>query len=553
MDCPCPRLVRANLARRFADQSGLTLVEMLVAAVLLVSGVLGTFSLVDIANRTDSAASSREGATNIAREILEAAHGTPFARIGQTDWLRPRLGGLADASGGVSAPNAYTNQLTLVRRSTTYAVTLTWCSVDDARDGYGSHDAGARWCSDSASAGTVDPQAADLKRVEVQIAWTANRAPMTLDQVATFSASGAAVGPAVSGLAITSPSGTNPTAPTISANPAGGIVTLRGSSAGAAGMVFTVDGAEQQAGITAAGGGAWTFDWNIAALKDGVYTIGAIAVDALGTRGDPRTLQVTLNRGAPARIANLTAGYNYVTIGSTRTLILESAWDANAEGAIIGYEVLRGTTVVCPTSLATTCADLNAPQSGSTTYTFRTWYRDGAGVAQSISTALATTAPTITNIATQYHLTYDSATPAGSSTGAGCRGGTGAGTKFDMRSAVPAFGARSSGSGWVSGCLPPFPAGVSMSASSMNFAAKWTNSTSSSCNLMPLYLYLNGTTLIAGTGVNSGPPIGQIAKSSTTSLPASTTNDFTTSARSFVTSTSRPRPGPSGTWSAPAT
>jgi hypothetical protein len=68
----------------------------------------------------------------------------------------------------------------------------------------------------------------------------------------------------------------------------------------------------------------------------------------------------------------------------------------------------------------------------------------------------------------------------------------------------------------------------------MNFSAKWTNSSNSNCNLMPLSLYLNGTTLIAGTGVNSGPPIAQIAKSSSTSTPASTTNDFTTSAQSFA-------------------
>jgi Tfp pilus assembly protein PilV len=531
-----PVLSRENALRPLArDQSGLTLVEMLVAAVLLVTGVLGTFALIDTANRTTSNAASREGATNIAREVLEAAHGTAYTKIGQTDWLRPRLVSLAGSSGSVTAANGYTNQTTVTRRSTAYTVTLTWCSVDDTRDGYGNHDPSIKWCSDSAGTGTGDPQAEDFKRVAVHLTWTVNGAQRSLDQLATFGASGAAIGPTVSSLTLTSPTAADPAAPSITVNPANGLATFRGVSVGAADMRFIVNGAEQQSGAAAAGNGTWTFNWNIAALKDGTYSIGAVAIDALGTRGEPRSIQVTLNRGAPAPLANITGGYNYVTIGGKKTLVLEGAWDANTEGNIIGYEVLRGTSVVCPTSLDTSCVDRAPATTGTTNYSVRTWYRDGAGTARNITTIFTAYAPTFTSIATQYHLTYDSSVPAGANTGTSCRGGTGTGSKFDMRSSTPSFTARTSGSGWVSGCLPPFPAGVSMSASTMNFAAKWTNSTNSNCNSVPFYLYLNGTTLIAGTGVNAGPPLAQISKTSTTSSPASTSNDFTTSARSFAT------------------
>ena len=507
---------------------------MLVASVLLVIGVLGTFSMVDTANRNGSNASSREGATNVAREILEAAHGTPFGKIGQIDWIKPKLSSMSGGTGSVAAPNAYTNQTTIKRRSTTYAVTVTWCSVDDTRDGNGAHDASIRWCSDSTATGFADPQAEDFKRVAVRVGWSVNGRQGSLDQLATFSASGAAVGPTVSSLTVASPAVSNPTAPTISVNPSNGIVTVRALSVGAGDMRFSVNGAEQQAGAVAAGSGTWNFNWNIASLKDGVYVIGATAIDALGTRGEPRTIQITLNRGAPAPISNLTGGYNYVTIGGKKTLILEGTWDANTEGNIIGYEVLRGTTVVCPTSLETSCADTNPPLSGTTPYSFRTWYRDGTGVARNITTTFSVAAPAITALPTQYHLTYDSANPGGANTGSDCRAGSGSGTKFDMRSSTPTFSARTSGAGWVSGCLPPLPAGVTMSASSMTLASRWVNTSTADCTNLPVYLYLNGTTLIGGTGVSGGGTLQRISKNSPATSPVSLTTNFPTTARTFA-------------------
>ena len=522
--------------------------EMLVAAVLLVTGVLGTFSLVDTANRNASANASREGAANLAREILEAAHEKPFAQIGTSNWIQAQLAALPSGSGSAAAPNGYTNTTSVTRRATTYSVTVTWCAVDDGRDGNGAHDASVHWCADSATTGSADPRAEDFKRVNVHITWAVNHSQGSLDQLATFSASGAAVGPVVSELTITSPTVSSQTAPTITVNPSNGLVTLRGVSIGAGDMRFTVNGAEQS-GATNAGGGAWTFNWNITTLKDGVYTVGAVALDPLGTRGEPRTVQVTLSRSAPAPITGLTGGYNYATIGGAKTLILEGAWDANPEGNLIGYEVLRGSTVVCPTSLATTCADVAPALTGSTTYSFKTWYRDGAGAAQFVVTSLAVPAPTIANIASQYHLTYDSSVPAGVNTGTSCRGTTGSGTKFDMRSTTPAFTARTSGTGWVSGCLAPFPAGVSMSASSMTVASKWINTAGSDCTGMPAYLYLNGATLIAGTGINGGGALSQISRNSSTASPASSSATFNTSARSFAAGDQLSFHTPASTWS----
>jgi hypothetical protein len=246
-------LYRGRLAarvQRIRAETGLTVVEVLVASVLLIIGVLGTFMMLDVSSRGAAAA----------------------------------------------------------------------CSVDDGRDGYGVHAASVRWCSDSASTGTTDTQAEDLKRVTADVSYSVDTRAQAVQQTATFSASGAPVGPSVSALSITSP-GTyaGQASPVVTSTPAGGILSFTATSAGAADMKFTINGAEQPGGVTSLGAGSWRLDWNISSLKDGTYTIGAAAVDALGTRGQPRTMQVALNRGVPATLSGAVGGYNYVNISGTRS------------------------------------------------------------------------------------------------------------------------------------------------------------------------------------------------------------------------------------------
>jgi type II secretory pathway pseudopilin PulG len=139
-------------ARAGARQdAGLTLVETLVAATLLLIGALGTFALLDAANATTAASRAREGATNIAREVLEDSRSVAYTKIGQPNWLQSQLQGLAGGSGAVSAPSAFAERTTVDRRGIAYTVTVTPCSVDDSRDGYGAHP-GARTARRSARA-----------------------------------------------------------------------------------------------------------------------------------------------------------------------------------------------------------------------------------------------------------------------------------------------------------------------------------------------------------------------------------------------------------------
>ena len=533
------------------SETGLTVVEVLVASVILIIGVLGTFMMLDVSNRAAASARAREGATGLAREVLENARSVPFGQIGPAGWFQQRLVAMPNGSGTVSSPTSYTQQTTVSRRGFVYTVAVSACSLDDGKDGYGAHAAGTRWCSDSASTGTADGQAEDLKRVTADVSYSVAARTQTVQQTATFSSSGAAVGPTVTALSITSPGAyAGQASPVVTSTPTGGILSFTGTSVGAAEMRFTINGAEQPTGVTNLGSGNWRLDWNISSLKDGSYTVGAVAVDALGTRGQPRTMQVNLNRGAASALAGAVGGYNFVNVSGTRTLVLEGTWDANPEGNVTGYQVLRGLSVVCATSVSRSCIDFNPPTTGSTTYTIKTWYRDSSGTLQSISTNFPVTAPATGPFPTRYYLTADPSNATGSFTGAGCHTASGSGTRLDMRSSAPAFSSTSSGSGWVSGCLPQFPAAVAMSAGTMTVNTKWINTSSSDCNSMPVYLYLNGATLIAGTGINGGGSLARISNNTTAGSPASISKTFTTSARTFSAGDQLSRHTPSSTFGA---
>jgi hypothetical protein len=516
-------------------QAGLTLAETLVAATLLLIGALGTFALLDTANSTTASARAREGATNLAREVLEDARSVAYTRIGQPNWLQPQLQGLAGGSGTVTTPSTYASRTTVDRRAIDYTVTVTPCAVDDVRDGYGAHPAGTNWCGDSASTGTGDGQPEDMKRVAATVNWTVNGRAQKLDLTATFGSAGVAIGPAVSALAITAPSGLTGSAPTITAQPSGGIVTFRATSVGAYDMRFTVNGSDQLSGVTNNGNGTWSFNWTVTSVKDGTYNVAAVAVDALGTRGQPLNMQVTLNRNVPAPLANPTGGYNYVYVGGTKTLAVEGAWDANTEGNVTGYEMLRGTSSVCggQSYRQTWCIDTSPPTSGTNNYTIKTWYRDGAGNLQSLANTYPLTAPTSSAFATKYYLTFSSSNPYGTYTGSACKNGSGAGTKLDMLSTAPGSTSLSSGNGWVSGCLPPLPAGVSIANTNATLNTKWINGSNTDCSTMPVYLYLNGTTQIGGTGLNGAGSLAKVPKNTSGSSPFSSSYTFKPTAQSF--------------------
>ena len=366
--------------------------EVLISILILLIATSATLSLISTSNANLSRTRAREAAVNLSRELLEKAHDISYSQVGEPNWFRTSLETTSGQTGTISSGGGST-RATFARRGTTYTVAVSTCSVDDSADGYGAHQAeGHTWCSDSPTSGTQDTQAEDLKRVTTRITWAfEQRSQPALEQTATFAANGAAIGPTTTALTITSPAVSNPPVITNSSTTA---VVFQGTSVGASDMKFSVEGVEQASGSHDNGNGTWTFTWDISQLTDGLYTIGATAIDALGTRGPTRAIQVRLARGTPLAPQRVTGGYNYVNVSGTKTLATELAWDANPEGNVTGYEVVKGGTTVCSASLAVSCIDLSPATSGSTTYTVKTLYNDGAGNPGAVSTNYSVTAPT---------------------------------------------------------------------------------------------------------------------------------------------------------------
>src|SRR5581483_9207883 len=105
------------------------------------------------------------------------------------------------------------------------------------------------FCSDSsteyAGTGTLDSQPADLKRLTVEVKWTAHGRTPVVRQTATFTAAGEATGLAASNLQLVVPALKAPTAPVVE-NAAFTELTFNVTAPSSASRVdWAVDGSRQ--------------------------------------------------------------------------------------------------------------------------------------------------------------------------------------------------------------------------------------------------------------------------------------------------------------------
>lgn len=133
-------------------EAGYTIVEVMVAVVLLVIGVLAMLIMVEGSLSSTSRTTAREQATNLAREIVERSREIPYAST---------TTGEAPAALAASLPEnpAVSGASFMVqRRNVDYTVTVSACSIDDPADGAGVGD--ATFCdAPSNSTGPGDPGA----------------------------------------------------------------------------------------------------------------------------------------------------------------------------------------------------------------------------------------------------------------------------------------------------------------------------------------------------------------------------------------------------------
>ncbi len=339
---------RPAVLDRLRSSAGFTLIEVMIAAMVMVVGVLGTVSLVDQANASATITSAREGATNLIRDVVETAREVPYSQLTpSTITTQIQQRGLADAHPEIPGWQ-------IDRRGITYTVTAQACSVDDPSDGVWVN-AGTTgldpnvFCADSVAndalatpvdqygnpAAKTDYAPDDYKRVQVTVSWAVRGHQYSTSQTTIVNNPGDSLGPRITSITgqtyfgLANASMTSATYTATLASPAVAVNWL-------------VNGTIVHQDVAANGETSSSFTWSFGALGttasatptlDGVYTISAQAFDSANNASATQFLTVTLNRRQPFAPTNFAGGLNG-TFG-------DFEWEASAEGDIVGYRVYR--------------------------------------------------------------------------------------------------------------------------------------------------------------------------------------------------------------------
>lgn len=360
---------------RLSDEGGFTLIEVLVAIIVLVVGLLGAFATLDAAAHTTRTNRQRQAETSLAREVIEDARSLAYTQLTPTA-LPTALESMVTGSTVVD------DRLVVTRSIYSFSVALDVCSLDDPTDGYGNHSSppasGGKWCDDVAPSGTVDSNPDDEKRLSVTVTPSTGSEPTV--QLATLIDGHTVNGPVVSCLTIAG-SGC-PGANASYTSPGTTSVTFAvTTTAQASAIKWSVNGDAPPSAQVATGasdpyvppGTTSQFQWVIPSINgvavDGTYTISAAAQDSNGATGSRSTLQITVNEHDAVAPTSVVAGYDALIAGyQSPTGGVDIQWLPSTDQDVLYYDVYRqtGSTVseVCTDINGTSCTDLTAPDPG---------------------------------------------------------------------------------------------------------------------------------------------------------------------------------------------
>jgi prepilin-type N-terminal cleavage/methylation domain-containing protein len=344
------RLLNTPL-RRADDESGFTIIEVMVAIFILLIGVLGAVTLTNTANAITNNNKAREGATNLSREIAEGARQVDYDRLNtaQADAALQAVQGLGDAQAGVAGWQVN-------RRAINYTVDVTACTYDDGKDGTRSSADTGSYCpasgapvaptttqcaSKNPAAGCLDANPDDFRRLTIKSTWVlSGTTKSSIITVLIVNPSGG-LGPRITSVAVK-----------VGAAAATAITTSGPGAPTKFDFTVTTDSRAQSVAwnadnntsglATAAGTNTWTFAFDIkdvaaaGAVLDGNYSITMQAFDGLGIPGDVKVSTLTVNRSLPFTPTNLRGG-----LDSRLTTVADMEWTANQERDIRGYRVYR--------------------------------------------------------------------------------------------------------------------------------------------------------------------------------------------------------------------
>jgi prepilin-type N-terminal cleavage/methylation domain-containing protein len=341
--------------KRAREEAGFTLVEVLVASIILAVGIFAAFTMLDTAGRTAATNNARTAASNLAREISEYARGTDY------DLLQP---GTLVSSLRTHARITGPSNWKIERRGVTYTVKSSVCTFDDPKDGLAAADP-PNPCSPKAAvvAGApVEVNPDDFRRVTLKLTWTDRSGNHGMTQTALVVNPSGGLGPRITNFPEPAAQVTSGTSVswTAAVNP----VTTTAADA----LRWTVDDGISQGELSGSSATSWAFAWDLGTAgtapftMDGTYLVSAQAFDARGVPGESRSVTVHVNRSLPFAPTSVKLGRNVQHGG-----VVDLDWARNAERDVIGYRVWRvgllgARTQICTDSgltytVKTSCTD----------------------------------------------------------------------------------------------------------------------------------------------------------------------------------------------------
>ncbi|HYH58712.1 MAG TPA: hypothetical protein VD790_05785 [Thermoleophilaceae bacterium] len=348
-------------------EDGFTMVEVMVAALLLVTGILAVLGVYNGALQTTATSNTRIAATNLVRELVETARELDYVDLDAvTSQLQSR--GLGSGS-----------PWTIERRGLEYTVTASTCVFDSPTDGYGA-TAPANACAPNAAGG--DSNGEDFRRVTFVVRWRDDARTRETTQAALIVNPAGGLGPRILGI--------SPLTQAITANV--GTVSAVWTTTAAQSLRWEIDDGVSGGSVT--GATSFTATWNIGTsgsgseVLDGAYTMTAQAFDDRDIPGESKRADIVLNRRAPYAPSGFDGGHN-TRAGDW----VEFDWSLNRERDILGYRVVwagpddtaatADDEQVCPAPAAgpmlapttDSCADFS-PESGLQRYSIVAVDRD---------------------------------------------------------------------------------------------------------------------------------------------------------------------------------